>query len=540
MNSNIDFGECLNELMRAADLKNSKLAKAINVDASLIYKWINNKSIPPCNSQHIDLIVNQIKKNTINSYQSKNIMAFIKKHLAGCSEINENNMLNLLRKLLIESQGYSIEKKKNSKKNSKKIQYNFDNKAFAWKPPYLSESSHFNHYSSFLKTQIIIGYEQVSNAVLQFLEDASTINSISAEPIIITLLTETSFFTCYSSFNTRWNNALCKLIKKGWSIIYLVHINNNTTRNLKIIEEMLSPISTGKYQVYYTSGNDYAMPFEIVYVPLSGTLLSVSSVDKRQVDSAFFIRNNDALNILNGFFHQILASSKPLLKSCLPIKNIGFQKEFSEFEESLGNRYRFIREFNALSFPIIQCKQVLKKSNISSEEIEKIFLYHKHRIETFESQVKHYKFRDIIYDQCINNIIERKKYSYLDKYYTSNGIAITNDDIIKHLSYIIHTLKIHENYEIGFISKNKISSIPLINWMVKENSAVGIITCAQENLNHHENDESYNTSRGFFIYESHIVKSYEYYFYNLWNQIKPNKKEIISQFENYIKLLSSN
>lgn len=540
MNSKIDFGECLNELMLAADLKNSKLAKAINVDASLIYKWINNKSIPPYNSQHIDLIVNQIKKNTINSYQSKNIIAFIKKHLAGCSEINETNMINLLKKLLIESQGYSIEKKKNSKKNSNKIKYNFDNKAFAWNPPYSLESSHFSHYNSFLKTKIIIGYEQISNSILQFLEDASTINCISAEPIIISLLTETSFLSCCSSFNTRWNNALCKLINKGWSIIYLIHINNNTNRNLKIIEKMFIPISSGKYQVYYTSSNSYAMPFEIVFVPMTGALLSVSSVDKRQVDSSFFIRDKDTLNILNGFFHQVLASSKPLLKSCSPINNIVFQKEYSQIEECLGNRYSVIRELNALSIPIIQYEQNLNNSNNSNEEIENILLYRQHRIETFESQIKHYKFRDIIYDQCITNIIEKKKCSYLDKYYTSDGIPITNDDIIKYLSYIIYTLKNHENYEIGLLSKNKISSIPLINWMVKENSAVGIITCAQENQKNHKSDESNNTSRGFIIYESHIVKSYEYYFYNLWNQLKPNKKEIISQFENYIKLLSSN
>ncbi|MHB8065820.1 MAG: hypothetical protein ACYDG2_24920, partial [Ruminiclostridium sp.] len=386
--------------------------------------------------------------------------------------------------------------------------------------------------------QIITGYEDVLNTALQLLETASTANSISTEPIMITLLTEMNKLPYYQDFNNKWRNALCNLTRRGWSIIYLVHINNNNFRNFKIIEDMLIPISTGKYQVYYTSGNEYTLPFEIVLVPGAGSLLCISSVDKHQVDSAFLTKSKDAINIFSGFFYQLLASSKSLLKSCLPI-DLGFQKLYCETEETLGNRFSLIRELSTLSIPITLYEQNLKKSKIPNEERVNKFLYHKQRIKTFESQVKHYKFRDIICDECIVNIIERKKYSHFDKYYTFNDITITNDDIIKHLANTIYLLKSYKNYEIGLISKNLIGSLPITNWIVKENSAVGIITYTPENSGYLESDEFINTSRGFIVSESNIIKAFECFFCNLWNQLQPDKKEIISQFENYIKILSS-
>lgn len=536
MNPNKDFSECLNELMRAADLKNSKLAKAINVDASLIYKWLNNKSIPPYNSQHIDLIVNQVIKNTNNSYQSKNITDFIRKNLAG-HEINENNKLELLRKLLIESQGYSIEKKKKIKNKAINAQvHTMGNKPFV-STSNTSQGSHAISQDTFSNVQIISGHEVVFSTALQLLETASAANFISSEPIMITLLTEMNKLPCYPAFNNKWRDILCKLTQKGWSIIYLVHIDNNNTRNLKIIEDMLVPISTGKYQVYYTNGNDYVLPFEIVFVPRVGSLFCVPSMDRHQVDSAFLLKSKEALNIASGYFYQLLASSKPLLKSCLPLEYIGFQKYYYKVEEILGNKYSLLRELSTLSIPITLYENNLQKSKLPKEERLHKFSYHKQRIKAFESQVKHYKFREIIYDECLINLIERKKYSHLDKYYTFDDMTITNDDLIKHLSNIIYLLKKYENFEIGLANKKLLSSIPVTNWIVKENSAVAIITCAPEISAHHENDELINTSRGFIVSELNIIKAFECYFHSLWNQIQPDKKEVISQFESFISLL---
>lgn len=534
MNSNIDFSECLNELMRAADLKNSKLAKAINVDASLIYKWLNNKSIPPYNSRHIDLIAHQVLKNTNNSYQSKNLNEFLKKNITGCFEINENNKFDLLKNILSESQGYSIEKRKKLKKNS--MNTSVLNKSFT-NVSTNSIHSCCNYKDTLSNVQIITGHEAVFSAILNLLETAST-STLSNETIMITYLTEMSKISQYPAVTNKWKELLLKLTQKGCKVISLIHVNNDNTRNTKIVDDMLSPISTGNYQIYYTSGNNYPLPFELILIPNVGSLFCISSCNKDQIDSAFLLKDKEALNIFSGYYYQILATTKPLLKSCLPVESIGFQRDFSEIEEIPGNRFSMLSELGTLTIPLSLYEQNLKKSNISSDDLLKKMMYHKIKIDAFQSQVKHYKFREIIYDECISNLINNKQYSYLDKYYLCNDMIVKNDDIIKHLSNAIRLLKKYQNYEIGLANNKLICSILSTNWIVKENSAVSLISYSSKNLDSQEGEEVPNTLHGYTITQPNIVKAYECYFDNIWQQIQPNKKDIICKLENYITLLS--
>ena len=58
MKINKTFGECLKELIEIFNLNGSILAKGINVDSSLVYKWLRNERVPSYNSTHIDSIAN--------------------------------------------------------------------------------------------------------------------------------------------------------------------------------------------------------------------------------------------------------------------------------------------------------------------------------------------------------------------------------------------------------------------------------------------------------------------------------------------------
>ena len=46
MNNIKNFGECLSELIKVFNLNGSRLAKGINVDSSLVYKWLRNERVP--------------------------------------------------------------------------------------------------------------------------------------------------------------------------------------------------------------------------------------------------------------------------------------------------------------------------------------------------------------------------------------------------------------------------------------------------------------------------------------------------------------
>lgn len=71
MNNIRSFSDCLAELLKIYNLNGSKLAKGINVDSSLIYKWLRNERVPKYGTPYIDLITNYLVSNINNSFQKK-------------------------------------------------------------------------------------------------------------------------------------------------------------------------------------------------------------------------------------------------------------------------------------------------------------------------------------------------------------------------------------------------------------------------------------------------------------------------------------
>ena len=70
---NETFGECLKKLLKIMNLKGGTLAKGINVDPSLVYKWLRNERVPSYSSSYIDSIADFLMKCIINSFQHTKI-----------------------------------------------------------------------------------------------------------------------------------------------------------------------------------------------------------------------------------------------------------------------------------------------------------------------------------------------------------------------------------------------------------------------------------------------------------------------------------
>lgn len=71
--SYIKFSECLTSLLSILDISANRLSKAINVDSSLVNRWVNGKRIPGYDSIHIQTIADYFAKNILNSIQAQRL-----------------------------------------------------------------------------------------------------------------------------------------------------------------------------------------------------------------------------------------------------------------------------------------------------------------------------------------------------------------------------------------------------------------------------------------------------------------------------------
>ncbi|KOA20144.1 hypothetical protein CLHOM_13400 [Clostridium homopropionicum DSM 5847] len=523
MKNNKGFGNCLSELLKIFNLKGSRLARGINVDSSLIYKWLRNERVPSYNSTYIDLITNFFINNISNSFQKEIVVEALRKWSLEELATEDISIEEAIRTYLKEAQGYSIELL--SKENNKKRQ------AKSLSKDMLSSGIDF--------VNIITGEDGVLQSALDILENIPKYPEGKDDTILITLNSNMDILDNFKEFNIKWKKVLHKILKNGWKIVYLVKLNNNIKRTIKIIEYMQLSLYTGRYDIYYYKDSSLGfMGNELIVVPNVGALYCFSSKLKNQVDSAFLFKSKESIEILSGHFFQLFSSAKPLLKSYNWQKTTQLHHTFIEAEETLGDKYVFKGDINTITLPLDLYKKYLKLTKKTNEEIKEHLFLHKRRLDAFEAQIKYYKFKDIFFKESIENLVKEKIYSF-DPYFILDDITLDYNDIKCHLENIINMLEKYENYEIALVNKKDFENISKICWMVKENNGV-FIQKLNDNIISPYSSYNCNENVDLLISEAEVVDAFIRYFLSMWSSLpsaNKDKKKVIKWIKSQIELL---
>ena len=484
------FGESLSTILKIFNINGSKLAKGINIDQSLLYKWLRNERMPAHNSPYINLIANYLSESFNNNPFIKESVAELFPDKADIkSEIH--NMLNqahIYSLYLKDHEKLVIKGNSNSKTNSL-LQG-------------LQKEEHIN------KIRIIKGIEELLDSTLDLINHAS--KKAPKNPILILLNSNMAYLDQYGSVSWRWRNALLDAIQKGWEVIFLIRLNDNIRRTMRLIEDMLATLSTNGFHVYYINtkfeinvGND------LIIIPNVGALLFLSSNIKDQVDSAFLFEATESIDILTGHFYQFFSFAKPLYATYSSQKHIEFQKMLTIAEGRPGDRLVYRGGHSTIIVPSDLYKKYLKKTIPQEEEISQRLDLHNKRIVAFESQINNYKFREIWFKESIQRLIFEKD---KERYILGNYIP-DKDEIISYLKSIISMLQDHENYEVALVNRNDYQGFDGLSWMVK-GSYVFL-----EAINDMKSERNLATT------EENFVVAFHQYYQTIWDNIPQNDKD---------------
>ena len=513
MRENVTFGECLAEILNALDLKSSRLAREINIDASLIYKWLRCERIPSSDSPYIELIMNYLSKKALNPHQKMNLTEVLTRHEIFLSGTSDKEMLDKLKSLLLDAQNNSINQRHQSKSASK---------LGAARPCTagcdLKGKDDFT--GSYDNVQIIKGNHNVIAAFFNLSKQAPGAPPGQNNTILITIGNDLKILSDTSGIYRRWIKKIYTLLSSGWKLILHIVLDDNVFRTIHIIENIQALLPTGNLSIYYSSKQsiDYCRGTELCIIPDTGALLCFSTNKKNLIDSAFLFRSKDSLELLaNRFFHN-LNSAKPLLKSCPPQKTSEFQQTFAEYEETPGDKFVFKGGLSTVTLPLDLYEKYLGLVRIHDPHFSYRAFLHRRRIEAFEEHVRHYSFKDVCFIESVMHLVDRKKYSFDEEYlfeeYTPQKI-----DIIRHLEYLVGLLEKYDNYNIAFVRRSLFEHLNDINWMVKDGSCVLIEIYNEIYFRDHSCPKI-----NFSITEKSVVQAFHNYFNILWDEIPDENK----------------
>ena len=301
MATNMKFGKCLSFLLSTSGISINRLSKAINVDSTLVNRWVNEKRIPPYNTSYIDNISEYLSKTINNSIQINYLDELF-------TEVCEAPMTDVcirdkIMKVLLETQGYSIECKKTEIKENKthtakkeRIQKSVNN--------YRLGSEHGNnikfekltdymnpvHQIDLSKEdKIIDGGKNILSIVTFLLKAASDKKPGSNDTICISFINEFDLTGQSHDSLIYYRDALLAAINRGWNILYMLRLNSNIHRTLRFINFALPLMKTGKFNPYYFIRQDnLSTSSEFLVIPETGALIGLPVNANSEISNAFF------------------------------------------------------------------------------------------------------------------------------------------------------------------------------------------------------------------------------------------------------------
>ncbi len=531
MKKQVKFGECLRLILNALNISSNRLSQAINVDSSLVSRWLNEKRIPSYRSNYIEEISKYLSTNILNSFQAQRLNEVIESFNGLFSA--DTPLKEKILKVLQEAQGYSIECQKKGKDKltyypspTSSVQYFHkplqDNGChYSPCPPDYKVHSFYSELT--FESQLIFEGANIFDAGADLLSSAVHFASeiTTSKDIYITFMSDWSKYKSTQSF-LNWQNSLIKTLQSQWNITFLIKLDYNLDRILHFIEVIKTLANYEKIQVYYLTNYDMNfMGNEQMVITGIGALSCFATKDHHIIDCAFYTKEPAAVKALSNHFHMLITSfARPLIQYYPPEKNLDFEKTLAHTENFPGKCFFYMDAFNLYYIPPHLYHEISKKESFNNY-LGNLDLYHKH-LNTFFSNLQKHEYFNFFPLDIIDQLVENK----ILIIYTPQkmeSIPVSSPYIIEFLSYIIELLQTYEHYHVAFIRqehKNDKKTMPCY-CMVKENE--------------HMLFQSYRPYDGspqlsFSVKEPMALQAFRAYFENLWRAIPPvhkNKENII-------------
>ncbi|HHY25340.1 MAG TPA: helix-turn-helix transcriptional regulator [Desulfitobacterium dehalogenans] len=522
MNTSVDFAHCLKYLLSALGVSINRLSKALNVDGSLVNRWVNGKRIPSYNSNYIETITQFLSANIKNSLQIQLINELFERVFgvdAG-TDCNEEK----IKKVLFEAQGISLSNHKKHTKESKKL---LKYKKTMANPPFFNEVVSMSH-----EDKIIAGTHNVASAFRHLL--GLTLQTHKRKKVIyITYFNDVFFYMSGEEDLRHFQTMLLDLMTQGCEVHYLLRITHDVQRMMDLLDFLKPLIGTNQLYLYYlksydslTLGKDYFI------VPETGVLSCFfTQADK---SCALYLRNPLAISFYEEYWVGLTQSSATPLLIKYPAENEeSFHSAYMESEEAIGNRFLYKDGFSLFTLPLPLYKKLLLKRKVSKQEMASALDFHQKCLKAFQANIEIYEYKDIYTIDNLSYLVKNRQF-FLYDHIGLSAVDLEMEELIDFLQNMITLLKTYDNYSIAFVRKNAI--IPgfekNVSCLLKERHAVIVEILGSQNI----------APMRFSIHEPMMVNAVEGYFKILWQQIAPvmkKKAEVIAWLQQETDSLKS-
>lgn len=514
MRDSLSLGGTITRILKVLNINGRDLAKAINVDPSVVSRWKNDKRIFPTKSEYLQSITDYFYSSISSDFQEKEFRN-IANNLNVKYSISNCDIRKLIYEILEKAHENSIKNNCLDSLNKKKShEHNVDN------------NCNKNYY------EYIVGHEKIMEAGFNLMASALNNTKVSEEPIIVTFFNEFETFCNCEDKQESWDEIVVKLLNKGYKVTYLVNLNENVERSLKILSDIkFFYISKSFNSVYLNNHNLFPFgPVETVIVPNVGVLFCMRISDGYRFDHAFLYRDDNAVEAFKGMMNIAIKNSTSLTEINRNIEEEVDGRNISkEIEDNPGKCFLIKDSLGATTLPYeVYERQLLKGGDPFNKNVEEVLSIFRERQENFKDKISVYEYYSIYRKDSIERFVACGTHPFQNRY--------SREDIIAHIKNVIYLLETYEKYNIALITESQHNKYNNLNCFIKEYQATAVYFDKVYLPKAYEDPKNFIA----FISDQIVVNSFQSYFMNIWFKIEPeyrDKEKVIRWFKDKLKTL---
>lgn len=313
MKVSMDFAQCLKSLLSILGMSINRLAKGINVDNSLVNRWVNGKRIPSYRSNYIEPIATYLAKNVKNTSQRKNIDDLYRRIFGNPGSTQD--LEEKIKIMLFETQGFSHELQKKLREETKVVKKTGIDLCPEKSPEVITTiPSPLNDAISLSPDdKIILGTEQLLAAIFNLFQSAYLNKSLKNKKIYITFLNDVYLSLDFKKEMNPFKDFLQSLLNDGWEVCFLIKMDHNICKIIRFLYIIKCLLGLPGVHVYYIKsyesllvGKDY------VVIPELGAISCFFNASKS--GTAIYLRNPVATILFMDYLENLIKNhAKPLL-----------------------------------------------------------------------------------------------------------------------------------------------------------------------------------------------------------------------------------
>jgi transcriptional regulator with XRE-family HTH domain len=497
----VTFGEKLSFLIKHFNSSNSKLAKAITVDPSLVSKWVNGRRVPPLNSPYIIQIAEYFIRIPAGEYQQPSLLNLLKEEFPELNPDIFDDCVTALIKWLT-SQVASEQSNMNPSIG------NMPGRSLESHTGFMGHSAGETGYYEFFG-----GRQGRRQAVINFLQ--AVLDASEPTELLLASQEDIKWIVEDAEFLSQWARMLQEILSRGHRIIIIHTVNRDISQIGAMFNYWIPLHLTGKVESYYYPKYEHPALIKTVFVARGiAAILSIVPAQGSDAEYTFQFQDSLVIGLMEQNFQSYLQECLPLVKSFSGDRILDLYNEVIEAKKKPGYFYTLRNDLNSLTMSVNQFSRLIEQSSLTSEEKNERIELHKLCSEAFLQTIQYNRFREICPMEAINLQMSENRCMAGSELLPMESVKLAPEDLQEHLSYIISLLENHENYEL-ILYNNKSPLMPSnISLTFKQDYYAIMSSC----------DNNPNPPYALLTSEGNILQALEEYFENIYQQIPANNR----------------